>query len=225
MTTSSDAVPTPMGTSTQPVDLIPLREAAKLVDRSVSTLRKWVRAELLQSYRETPEDPSSRVLVSRQELLQHAVAAGLNPAPPRRSGPAEPPSTPTVQTVQVEESPESSPEAPSTAALELALLRGEVSRLQAELAGRDALLQAVRAHVVTIEKAATVAREDAHGRGEAERRRGDALAEELMLTREQLRATSQELAGLREWAAGSWWRRAMAMPSMPQLTGPTTGDA
>ena len=65
-----------------PLDLVDVREAARLVDRSPSTVRAWVRAGELDGYREDPRRRNSRLLVSRRELL---VLAGLEkaPSPPR----------------------------------------------------------------------------------------------------------------------------------------------
>ena len=70
----------------RPDDLLPLLEAAALVDRSLSTLRAWVRAGEISPYREG-DARNGRVLVSRAELLTLAAAGGLSPAPGRRTPP------------------------------------------------------------------------------------------------------------------------------------------
>jgi hypothetical protein len=71
----------------RPDDLLPLLDAAALVDRSLSTLRAWVRAGELASYREG-DASNGRVLLSRAELLTLAAAGGLSPSPGRRPSPA-----------------------------------------------------------------------------------------------------------------------------------------
>jgi hypothetical protein len=75
----------------RPDDLLPLLDAAALVDRSLSTLRAWVRAGELAPYREG-DASNGRVLVSRAELLTLAAAGGLSPSPGRRAPP--PPASP-----------------------------------------------------------------------------------------------------------------------------------
>ena len=67
----------------RPDDLLPLLDAAALVDRSLSTLRAWVRAGELAHYREG-DASNGRVLVSRAELLTLAAAGGLAASPGRR---------------------------------------------------------------------------------------------------------------------------------------------
>jgi hypothetical protein len=83
----------------RPDDLLPLLAAAALVDRSLSTLRAWVRAGELASYREG-DASNGRVLVSRAELLTLAAAGGLSPSPGRRPPtPAAATPTPAAATV------------------------------------------------------------------------------------------------------------------------------
>jgi len=74
----------------RPADLLPLLEAAALVDRSLSSLRAWIRAGELTGYREGTA-ANGRVLVSRAELLTLAAAGGLSPSPGRRAPPPPPP--------------------------------------------------------------------------------------------------------------------------------------
>lgn len=59
----------------RPSDLIPLADAAPLVNRCASSLRAWMRAGRLRKWREDPADTGSRVLVSRAELLALAPNA------------------------------------------------------------------------------------------------------------------------------------------------------
>ena len=69
----------------RPPDLMPVSEAAALVNRSLSTIRGWVRKGDLTGYRQDPKRPTnSRLMVSRTALL---TRCGLpielvNTAPP-----------------------------------------------------------------------------------------------------------------------------------------------
>lgn len=75
----------------RPNDLVALKEAAVVVGRSVSTLRAWIRGGELAGYREQPEDPNSRVLVSRQALLVLAAQSKpIHPGGPRPESDAVP---------------------------------------------------------------------------------------------------------------------------------------
>jgi len=64
-------------------DLIPIKEAAALVDRTVPTLKKWIKNGDLNGERENPDNPRSRLLVSRRELMTHMATAGKAANPPR----------------------------------------------------------------------------------------------------------------------------------------------
>jgi hypothetical protein len=70
-----------------PSDLISLLEARALVDRSLSTLRAWVRAGELAPYREG-DASNDRVLVSRAAVV--ALAASIEKAHPIGRRPAVP---------------------------------------------------------------------------------------------------------------------------------------
>jgi hypothetical protein len=74
-------------------DLIPIKEAAMLVDRTVPTLKKWVKNSEINGTRENPDNPRSRLMVSRKELMVHMATAGKAANPPRaqtsNSGPAK----------------------------------------------------------------------------------------------------------------------------------------
>lgn len=85
----------------RPDDLLPLLEAASLVDRSLSTLRAWVRAGEISPYREGGAS-NGRVLVSRAELLTLAAAGGLAAVPGRRTPPpsASPPAPPVAPSAE-----------------------------------------------------------------------------------------------------------------------------
>ena len=133
--------------SRRPDDLLPLLDAAALVDRSLSTLRAWVRAGELAPYREGAAS-NGRVLVSRAELLTLAAAGGLSPSPGRR--PPPPPASPPP------------PVAPSAEArlLEELLLshRATVAALDARCADLAAAADTWRARAVAAESEAAALR-------------------------------------------------------------------
>ena len=64
-------------------DLIPIKEAATLVDRTVPTLKKWIKKCEIKGLRENPDNPRSRLMVSRKELMVHMATAGKAANPPR----------------------------------------------------------------------------------------------------------------------------------------------
>ena len=74
-------------------DLIPIKEAATLVDRTVPTLKKWIKKGELNGQREDEENPRSRMLVSRKALMLLMATAGKSTNPPRpkasNSGPSK----------------------------------------------------------------------------------------------------------------------------------------
>jgi hypothetical protein len=51
-----------------PDDLMTAREAATYIERSLSSVRSWVRQGKVEGYREVPGDVMSRLLVSRAEI-------------------------------------------------------------------------------------------------------------------------------------------------------------
>jgi hypothetical protein len=188
-----------------PADLITVKDAATLVDRSVSSVRAWLRAGKLAKHRENDADPNSRVLISRAELMTFA-AVGLSAAPPRPPATSEAPSlTPDTPADQ---------EAPAVA----------LARAQAELRGALAVLEATRAHVSALEgqvaateKAANQAREEARATADAERRRADAAERQVAELRDALTAARAELEALKEYADLPWYRRLIAGPSTPRI--------
>jgi hypothetical protein len=72
----------------RPDDLINVQEAAVMVDRSVSSLRGWVRSNSLAGHREDEDKPNSRLMISRGELLTY-VAASQKVATPGRKAEAQ----------------------------------------------------------------------------------------------------------------------------------------
>ncbi len=192
-----------------PMDLLPVREAARLVDRGVSTLRGWVRDGALVGYREDPAHPeNSRLLVSREAVLRLVVEAGKASAPGRR--PSAPAST----------ADDPDPPAPAAADADRAAQRAALAELRADLraalAERDGARAALEATGRTV--AALEARcADLAALADAERRRaGDVL--------DRLAAAEAERDALREWHGLPWYRRLLAPPSTPKRL-PGAGDA
>lgn len=185
-----------------PLDLLPLRDAARLVDRGVSTLRGWVRDGALVGYREDPAHPeNSRLLVSRAEVLRLVVEAGKASTPGRR------------------------PAAEGPAALELeptpVVDRGALAELRADL--RAALAERDGARAVLSATGRTVEVLEARCRdlaelADTERRRADELGDRLA-------AAEAERDALREWHGLPWYRRLLAPPSPSPKRLPRGGDA
>lgn len=197
--------------STPPADLLPVREAARLVDRGVSTLRAWVRSGELQGWHADPDHPENTpLLLSRAEVLAMVVTTGRVSAPGRRR-PADTSSMPSP-----------SADAPEPT-LDYARLRLTMTELRADvrvvLAERDGARAALEA---TVREVAAVA-----GRcstlevlADAERRRANDLADRLA-------AAEAERDALREWYGLPWYRRLLAPPSTSpkRLGGGGDGEA
>lgn len=189
--------------SSRPADLVAVKEAAALVDRSPSSVRAWLRSGKLTKHRETPGNASSRAMVSRAELMAYA-AVQLDPAPARPPGGARPEPSASVAPAPADDLG----------------LRVELARLRAELDGTRAVLEATRAHVATLEaSAATVGDLVASARAEgrelarvAEEHARD-LRTDLDRMREERDAARAEAAALKSYAGLPWWRR--------MVTGPT----
>lgn len=75
-------------TDTRPDDLLPVADAAELVQRSVSSVRAWVRAGDVTGYRENPSRSNSRLLVSKHALLTYAGVSGKDPDNQHNPNPA-----------------------------------------------------------------------------------------------------------------------------------------
>lgn len=166
--------------TTTPDDLVPVREAARLVDRSTATIRAWVRAGELRVYRgEGTHEANRPALVSRAELLNVAgvTKAPHPPRPPRREEPVSP--SPAASTPSPSPGPSSSP-SPSVA---------ELDALRALAASREETAAAVRSTVAALEARCV----DLSAALDRERARADGLEAEISA----LRATQ----GL------PWWRR------------------
>lgn len=150
-------------TSPAPLDLVPLKEAARRVDRSPSTLRDWIRAGELRAYHGEGTHPKNRpTLVSVGELLALAVTTGKAAAPGRR-----PP---------VEEEEEEA----AGLRLRLATVEGEIRTLQATLDGE-------RRAAAALQTALQVAAEgvaDLRAALDRERARADGAEAELRALRD-----------------------------------------
>ena len=209
-------------TSSRPVDLMPVRDAAELAGRSSSTVRDWIRAGHLTKHREEPGNELSRVLVSRAELVARLKDVdGPRPAPP------------TAGVASRGEAPATAPAA--VLAAELASARAMVAGLEerlrlvgelreSERAGLEAVAESERVALASARDAFEKAREAlesaaaAHlGAADAERRRADAAEAALRDARTDLEAVRGELAGaraeleaLRVRSGMPWWRRLIA---------------
>ena len=71
-------------------DLIPLKEAATLVDRTVPTIKKWIKCGGLANQREDKNNTKGRILVSRTDLMAFVATAGKSASPGRPSRNNEP---------------------------------------------------------------------------------------------------------------------------------------
>jgi len=148
--------------STRPDDLVPIRDAARMVDRGYSTLRGWVRAGELTGYYADPERPSnSPLLVSKQELLTLMAAANKASNPPR------PPRA------------EAEAAARDDLRLELARAHAEVATARAEREGAVAVADALRGTISALQERCR----DLAERAEAEHARAVAAEAELQALR------------------------------------------
>lgn len=141
-----------MSDTPRPDDLVSVKEAAKMVDRGVSTVRSWVRSEQLTGYREDPNRSNSRLMVSTQDLM---ILAGTtkNPEPPRPGSvakqEAEPPRDDSVMVKALVSAMEQTAETERKRAEEWRIRaeewKLEAEQARAELAGARAELEALRA--------------------------------------------------------------------------------
>jgi hypothetical protein len=158
--------------SDRPADLVNVQEAGRLVDRSVSTIRAWVRKGELEGFRQDPRRKNSRLMVSRRSLL---ALAGLTkePEPARPGGAPREPSMPGP----------GEPDSPTTGA----------ELLTVELEGARALVEALRGQVANLEEQARRERE----RAEEWKDRATAAEAQQGALWEQLREREAELEGER----------------------------
>ncbi len=109
-------------------DLIPIKEAATLVDRTVPTLKKWIKKDEITGVRENPDNPRSRLMVSRRELMTYMATAGKAANPPR-------------------------PKASSSAGPSKGVLKAELEGQKALVAALQTQLEMVTAQISAIEEA------------------------------------------------------------------------
>jgi uncharacterized coiled-coil protein SlyX len=179
------------------VDAIPVREAATMVDRSLSSVRAYVRAGHIRGYHpEGANGANAPLLVSRSELLTYVASAGLSPAPGRRQAPGTTPEP----------------------AGEVSALRADLraAELQAEVRVAAARLEALEVALAAKDGAiaALMARADALVElVDRERRHAAELADRLV-------AAEAELKALRGYAGLPWYQRLLKGPTPPRtLTG------
>jgi hypothetical protein len=110
------------------VELVTLEEAAKRVDRSRDTLRRWLRSGALQRHTgaASPRGGSPPVLVDMAELHRLVVQVGASSAPARRTG------------------GHASPALDVDARVAVAELRGELAVARVEADGLRALVAELR---------------------------------------------------------------------------------
>ncbi len=198
------------------LDLLSLREAATVAERSPDTLRRWVRAGKLTRHvgDPTPGGGSAPLRIDRVELVALLVAS--EQAPRTAGAPSQSPEGVGVHPVQTPAStplptPGSMPTPLGAAGpVHVARLEGELAlaRTREELAAVRGELATARASMAAVE-----VRADA-----AERRAGD-LAHQLGQAREDLEdwrarhdGAQAELSALRASQALSWWRRLLPGP-------------
>lgn len=201
----AEKTPTPPAdpSTPRPDDLVTVKEAAALVDRSVSSVRAWLRAGKLEKHREEPGNESSRALLSRSALLAFARSAlDIDPGRPSPGPRAEPPAAAAPM-----------PEGDAT-------LRAELARLRVELDGTRAVLEATRAHVATLEgNAATVgalvtaAQEEGQKRAHLAEEHARGLRADLERMRDERDAARAEADALKSYVGLPWWRRLVTGPT------------
>lgn len=204
--------------SPKPDDLITVREASIMVGRSLSTLRAWVRGHELMGYRASEDDPSSRLLVSRQELL--LLAATNKPMHPGGPRPTEAEAPPTIPIPRVDISEESShvplvalsKEPVSITVQEkkpvndrnfekMLTERLLFASITAERDGLRALVEAQKLTIQTLEHRC----HDLAARADTERLRAQDHKDRLV-------AAESELKELRSWHRLPWYRRLIGGP-------------
>jgi hypothetical protein len=190
-----------------------------MVDRSLSTLRAWVRDGTLRGYREDPAHPeNSRVLVSREELVRLVVETGKASTPGRRpTGEAlEAPAPLEVGPGGV--APEASPAFAVPPDGELFRVRLALAELRGDYRGACAERDSARALVDATLR--TVGALDARcgdlvGRIEAERLRADMERLRADGLAERVAALEAEREALYRWHGLPWYRRLLAAPALP----------
>jgi hypothetical protein len=204
----------------QDLDLLTLKEAARLTARSESSIRDWVRAGHLEKHPPKEGDRYKRVRVARAAVLARAEKLDADRLPsPSIDKPEE-----------VEEEPTEKPNPGDVGALESELVVFR-ARLESQLevgallrAAKEALdLERKRfAETIERERAIFAEVEKAHetkasgleqaiqahmGATEAERRRADEAVARAADLSDKLEATRAELEAVRLASGRSWWQK------------------
>lgn len=189
--------------SPPPGDAVTLREAAPLVDRSVATVRGWLRTGALRGYIAEGADPlNAPVLVSVAELrvLSYSLSAKPGRRAPAPAGEAPRPATPE--------------QLPPSGGADVAALRAELEAERAR-ALRERVASA-EARALAAERALEVQRLAAAEVADTLRARVADLERDRADLRDRLRAIEAEAKALRELAGIPWYRRLLGVrPSLP----------
>ena len=137
-------------------DLIPIREAATLVDRTVPTLKKWVKKGELGGEREEENNPRSRMMISRKALMLLMATAGKSTNPPR-------------------------PRAASSTGTSKAVMQAELTGSQALVAALEGQLALIGAQISAVEEA----KRSEQRRADDWKERAEGLQAELKASRMQ----------------------------------------
>ena len=137
-------------------DLITIKEAATLVDRTVPTLKKWIKKGEAVGVREDEENPRSRMLVSRKALMLLMATAGKATNPPR-------------------------PKASTSSGPSKAVLQAELAGQQALVAALQTQLEMMGSQISAIEEA----KRSGKRRADDWKERAEGLTAELKASRMQ----------------------------------------
>jgi hypothetical protein len=86
----------------RPDDLIPVHDAASMVDRSLSSVRGWVRAGDLVGYRKDETKSNSRLMVSEGELMAYVATSQKSATPGRKDSEPTPENAQKLATMAME---------------------------------------------------------------------------------------------------------------------------
>lgn len=190
-----------------PEDAIKISEAAKIAERSNSTIRRWIAQGRLA--RHEGKDPGTGspapVYVSQRELMAWLVTSGQAPRtadPPPTGTPPEAPEALQQTPADTRRGPPSAP----AAAVEVERLKGELALAREQ--GRTQALEAELAGAKELQRAA------------------EARASELRLLlaeeRERVKGLEAELRALRAAQGLPWWRRLIG--ARPAIEAPPEGE-
>lgn len=168
-------------TPDRPDDLVDYDEAGRLVDRSKSAVRWWVRNNQLQSWLEEEGNPQSKRMVSKAALLAMVVQSGKSAHP---GGPG--------RGAMVVSPPPQDPGIIIELRSDLRVKTAELEGARSEVAALRVALEAERARVSAVEE-----------RAELERLRSAEW-------KDRAEALSAELNAVRAAAGLPWWRRLLA---------------